>query len=105
MQSNKKKQPGVFIIGGGIALAVLLVLVIICGTEVSKTGQAIYMLQEIDVESPEAFQRFLMQATVAAIVVFLVFVMLVHQYRKNEKAILNQEKADKDRLIAALAQI
>ncbi|NBJ92048.1 response regulator [bacterium 1xD42-62] len=63
------------------------------------------MLQEIGVESPEAFQRFLMQATVAAIVVFLVFVMLVHQYRKNEKAILNQEKADKDRLIAALAQI
>ncbi len=34
-----------------------------------------------------------------------VFSILVHQFRKNARILLNQEKADKDRLQAALAQI
>ena len=45
------------------------------------------------------------QTGLLAAAMVLVFSILVHQFRKNARILLNQEKADKDRLQAALAQI
>ncbi len=81
MQSKKqKKQTAVLIIGGEIVLAALLLFAIIWLTENVQTG-------------------------LLAAAMVLVFSILVHQFRKNARILLNQEKADKDRLQAALAQI
>ena len=81
MQSKKqKKQTAVLIIGGGIVLAALLLFAIIWLTESVQTG-------------------------LLAAAMVLVFSILVHRFRKNARVLLDQEKADKDRLQAALAQI
>lgn len=110
MQSKKqKKQTGAFAIGGGIVLAVLLLIVVVTiwVEKVSGTGagQPAYILEKIGVESPEALYRLLVQTAVLTAAMLLVFLILVHRSRKNVRTILNQEKADKDRLMAALAQI
>lgn len=110
MQSKKqKKQTGAFAIGGGIVLAVLLLIVVVTiwVEKVSGTGagQPAYILEKIGVESPEALYRLLIQTAVLTAAMLLVFLILVHRSRKNVRTILNQEKADKDRLMAALAQI
>ena len=91
MQSKKqKKQNTFFVVGGGIVLAALLIVVIWAAE---------------GVETPEALHRFLDQTVVIAAVMFLVFLILIHQSRKNARILLDQEMADKDRLSAALAQI
>ena len=110
MQSKKqKKQTGAFAIGGGIVLAVLLLIVVVTiwVEKVSGTGagQPAYILEKVGVESPEALYRLLVQTAVLTAAMLLVFLILVHRSRKNVRTILNQEKADKDRLMAALAQI
>ncbi len=103
----KKQQHGIFIIRGGIALTVflLIIIAIIWLEEVSKTDQTISILQKIGIESPEALHKFLILAAAVAVLMFLVFLILFHRYRYNESAILDQEKADNVRLTAALAQI
>ncbi len=110
MQSKKqKKQTGAFAIGDGIVLAVLLLIVVVTiwVEKVSGTGagQPAYILEKVGVESPEALYRLLVQTAVLTAAMLLVFLILVHRSRKNVRTILNQEKADKDRLMAALAQI
>ncbi|MDE6204359.1 MAG: hypothetical protein K2G19_12890, partial [Lachnospiraceae bacterium] len=107
MQSEKqKKHTTFFIIVGGIVLVALLIA-IIWAAEGAKagTGQAVYILEKMGMESPQDLRRFLIQTGAVAVVMLLVFLILVHQYRKNTRILLEQEKADKDRLRAALAQI
>ncbi len=108
MQSKRrKKQTTAFIIGGGIVLAALLLIAAIWLTEGAKAGtsQSVYILEKIGMESPEALRRFLVQTLVVAAVMLLVFLFLLRQSWKNTRILLEQEKADKDRLRAALAQI
>ena len=108
MHSKKqKKKSAVFAIGGGIVLVVLLLIAIIWVTEGAKAGdsQAVYILEKIGMESPEALHRFLVQTVVMTAVMLLVSLMLIHHFRKNARILLEQEKADKDKLRAALAQI
>ncbi|MEY8427286.1 response regulator [Lachnospiraceae bacterium 46-15] len=108
MQSKKqKKRPTAFIIGGGIVLVALCLIAIIWMAEGVKTGtgQAVYILEEIGMESPEARRSFLVQTVVMAAAMLLVFLILVYQFRKNARILLDQEKADKDGFRAALAQI
>ena len=85
MQSKKQKKTAVFIMMGGIVLTVLFLIAIIEVTEGVKMGVGL--------------------TVVVAAAMLLVFWILVHQSRKNTKLLLEQEKADKDRLRAALAQI
>ncbi len=108
MQSDKqKKQTIIFIIGGGIVLAAFLLIAIIWGIEGAKagTGPAVYILDKIGMESPEALHRLLAWTVVVAVVMLLVFLILVHQSRKSTRILLEQEKADKDQFREALAQI
>ncbi len=96
-----------FFIGSGIILAALFLIAIIWLTEGAETGtgQAFYILEKIGVDSSEALRRFLVQTAVVAAAMLLVFLMVVCQYRKNAKLLLEQEKADKDQYKAALVQI
>lgn len=108
MQSKKqKKKNTVFAIGGGIVLAAFFLIAIIWVVEGAKTGtgQAAYILEKIGVESLETLHRFLVQTLVVAAAMLLAFFILVHKYRKKARILLGQEKADKERLKAALAQI
>ncbi len=108
MQSKKqKKQPHVFIAGGGIALVVILLIAIVWVAEDAKTGtgRAVYILEKIGIESPGALSWSLVQSVVLAIAVLLIFLILIHQSRRNTRILLSQEKTDKDRIRAALAQI
>lgn len=75
--------------------------------ESAQTGmsQAAYILEKIGIESPEDLNRLLVQTMVVVAVMLLVCLLLVHQFRKNTRFLLEQEKSDKDRLSAALAQI
>ena len=94
-------------IGGGIVLAVLLLIAIIWLAEGAKTGtgQAVYILEMMGIESLEALCRFLVHTVVVAALMLLVFLILLHHSRKKTRILLDQEKADKDQLRAALAQI
>lgn len=108
MQSKKqKKKTSVFAIGGGIVLAALLLIAVIWVAEGAKTGtgQAVYILEKIGIESPEVLSRFLVQTAVLAAVMFLLFLILVHHSKKNTRILLGQEKADNDRFREALAQV
>ena len=108
MQSKKqKKQTIAMIIGGGIVLMSLLLIAIVWTVKGTKTGtgKAVYILEKIGIESPEDLHRFLVQAVIVAVVMLLVCLILVYQFRKNTRILLRQEKADKDRLRAAIAQI
>ena len=110
MQSKKrKKQTGTYItiIRSATVLVVflLIVIVIIWGLEVTKTSQTVSILKKIGIETPEALHSSLAQAAIVAVVMLLIFLILLYRYRKNARTILNQEKADKDHLMAALAQI
>lgn len=107
MQLNKqKKRTAVFIIEGGIVLAALLLTVMwMAADAVTDTAQAVYILKKIGIESPKALRRFLVQTVVMASVMLLIFLILVRQSRKDARILLDKEKADKDRLRAALDQI
>ncbi|WP_275443066.1 PAS domain-containing hybrid sensor histidine kinase/response regulator [Petralouisia muris] len=108
MQSkNQKKRNAVFIIGGGIVLAAILLIVIICEAEGAKTGagQAAYILERIGMESPKAFHWSLVQTAIVALGMLLVFLIVIHQFRKNTKILLEQEQADKEQLREAISQI
>lgn len=88
MQSKKqKKKNTVFAIGGGIVLAAFFLIAIIWVVEGAKTGtgQAVYILEKIGVESLETLHRFLVQTLVVAAAMLLAFFILVHKYRKKSK--------------------
>ncbi len=108
MRSKKqKKWNTVFIIGGGIVLTVLFLIVIIWVAESMGPGtnQSAYILEKIGMGSYEARHKFLARAVVVVAAILLIFSIPVHQSRKNAKLLLDWEKADTDRLKAALAQI
>ena len=104
---RQKKQTGVFAIVGIIVLVVLIVIAVVwvVGDGKTGTGQTAYILEKIGVKSPEALYRFLVQMVVVAVTVLLAFLILGHRSKKNARIILDQEKVDKDRLMAAIAQI
>ncbi len=108
MRSEKqKKQITAFIIGGGVVLAALFLIAVIWVTEGARAGssQAVYILEKIGMESPEALHRFLIQTSVVAAAMLMVFLISFRQSRKNAKILLEQEKADNGRFREALAQI
>ncbi len=49
--------------------------------------------------------RSIIQIVITVIVMLAVFLILIHQYRRNARFLLEQEKADGDRIRAAFAQI
>ncbi|MDE6845813.1 MAG: PAS domain-containing protein, partial [Lachnospiraceae bacterium] len=110
MQSDRqRKQTTAFIIGGGIVLMMLLLIAVIWVIESvidgNGTAQAVHILEKIGLESPEALHRTLVHTAIVAAVMLLIFLVLVYRFRKNTSILLDQEKADKERLSAAIAQI
>ncbi len=86
MQSEKqKKQASALITGGKIALVAFFLIAVIGVMESAKAGIGL--------------------AVVVAAAMLLVFGILVQQSRKNAKMLLDKEKADKEQLQAAIAQI
>lgn len=108
MQSKKqKKKTTVFAVRSGIVLIALLLIMIIWLIESAKTGtgQAIYLLEKIGIESPETLRWFPVQTAIVVVAILTVFLILIHHSGKNTKILLEQEKVDKDRFKEALAQI
>lgn len=108
MQSKKqKKKTTVLAVRSGIVLIALLLIMIIWLIESAKTGtgQAIYLLEKIGIESPETLRWFPVQTAIVVVAILTVFLILIHHSGKNTKILLEQEKVDKDRFKEALAQI
>lgn len=106
MRSKKrKKQTTLFIVGGGIVAAFLIAIIWVLECAKTGTGPTVYILERIGMESPEALRGFLLLTVIVAVAMLLILLILVYQSRKNTRILLNKEKADKDRLQTALAQI
>ncbi|MDE6601198.1 MAG: response regulator [Lachnospiraceae bacterium] len=108
MQAEKKKKRiAAAVIGGGIVLAALFFIVVIWGNDGAETGadHVFYILEKMGMESPELLPRFLALAVVVIAVMLLLLLILVRQSGEHTRLLLRQEKADKERLSAALAQI
>ncbi|MDE7311499.1 MAG: response regulator [Eubacterium sp.] len=90
MRSKKQKKRNTgFYVASGIAFAVFLMAAAIWAAESAKTGT----------------NRFLVQTLIVAGVMLLVFLILVRRFRNHARMLLEQEKADKQQLEAAIAQI
>lgn len=55
--------------------------------------------------SSDMMSRGIIQIVITVIAMLVVFFVLIHQYRRNARFLLEQEKADGDRIRAAFAQI